>query len=84
MNFVLCCFLYFLLNVVLQLKVNTIQAELDSLRDSSTHQKKRVVEMMTSLLKDLGDIGAVIGGNAAENKVVRFFLRIHFLGSFIK
>ena len=25
--------------------------------------------MMSSLLKDLGDIGAVVGGNAAENKV---------------
>lgn len=46
-----------------------MQAELDSLRDTTIHQKKRVVEMMSSLLKDLGDIGAVIGGNASENKV---------------
>uniref|UniRef100_A0A0B7AFD1 Kinesin-like protein n=1 Tax=Arion vulgaris TaxID=1028688 RepID=A0A0B7AFD1_9EUPU len=49
-------------------KISSIQAELEVLRDSSTHQKKRVVEMMSSLLKDLGDIGAVIGGNTAENK----------------
>ncbi|GFN78132.1 kinesin-like protein [Plakobranchus ocellatus] len=49
-------------------KTNTLQAELDALRETTSHQKKRVVEMMTSLLKDLGDIGAVIGGNAAENK----------------
>lgn len=49
-------------------KINGIQSELESLKDSSSHQKKRVVEMMTSLLKDLGDIGTVIGGNAAENQ----------------
>lgn len=51
-----------------------MQTELDSLKDASTHQKKRVVEMMSSLLKDLGDIGAVVGGSAAENKVTHFFL----------
>ncbi|BFZ02552.1 hypothetical protein BsWGS_05591 [Bradybaena similaris] len=51
------------------MKINSIQAELDSLRDISVYQKKRVVEMMSSLLKDLGDIGAVIGGNAAEIKL---------------
>lgn len=49
-------------------KLNNMQTELDSLKDASTHQKKRVVEMMSSLLKDLGDIGAVVGGSAAENK----------------
>ncbi|XP_013089022.1 kinesin heavy chain-like isoform X1 [Biomphalaria glabrata] len=49
-------------------KISNLQAELESLRDSSSHQKKRVVEMMSSLLKDLGDIGAVIGGSASENK----------------
>lgn len=49
-------------------KINNIQSELDSLKDTSSHQKKRVVEMMSSLLKDLGDIGAVIGGNSADNK----------------
>ena len=55
------------------MKINGIQSELDSLKDSSSHQKKRVVEMMTSLLKDLGDIGTVIGGNAAENKVTNWY-----------
>lgn len=49
-------------------KLNSLQSELESLKDSSLHQKKRVTDMMISLLKDLGDIGAVIGGNAAENK----------------
>ncbi|KAL8587065.1 hypothetical protein ACOMHN_023455 [Nucella lapillus] len=49
-------------------KLNSLQSELESLKDSSLHQKKRVTDMMVSLLKDLGDIGAVIGGSAAENK----------------
>ena len=31
------------------------------MRDSSTHQKKRVVDMMTNLMKDLADIGSSIG-----------------------
>lgn len=49
-------------------KVNVLQSELEQLRDTSLHQKKRVTDMMVSLLKDLGDIGGIIGGSAAENK----------------
>ncbi|XP_046577202.1 LOW QUALITY PROTEIN: kinesin heavy chain-like [Haliotis rubra] len=48
--------------------LNSVQSELETLKDSSLHQKKRVTEMMLSLLKDLGDIGSVIGGSAAESK----------------
>ena len=33
------------------------------------HQRRRVTEMMTSLLKDLGEIGGVLGGNTADIKV---------------
>ena len=35
--------------------------ELQQVRDSSTHQKKRVIDMMTNLMKDLADIGSSIG-----------------------
>ncbi|KAK7109259.1 kinesin heavy chain-like isoform X2 [Littorina saxatilis] len=49
-------------------KVNSLQSELESLKDTSLHQKKRVTDMMVSLLKDLSDIGDVIGGSAAESK----------------
>jgi len=38
-----------------------VEAELQQVRDSSTHQKKRVVDMMTNLMKDLADIGSSIG-----------------------
>jgi kinesin family protein 5 len=29
----------------------------------STHQRKRITEMLTNLLKDLGEIGVAIGGD---------------------
>lgn len=32
------------------------------MRDGSLHQKKRATEMMMSLLKDLGDISSLLGG----------------------
>ena len=53
-----------------QTKLNSLQSELESVKDTSLHQKKRVTDMMVSLLKDLSDIGTVIGGSAAENKVL--------------
>lgn len=36
------------------------------------HQRKRVTEMMMSLLKDLGDIGTIVGGNTAETRVSKY------------
>ena len=49
--------------------MNNLQAEVQQLKDNSLHSKKRVFEMMMSLLKDLGDIGTVVGGNTSEFKV---------------
>jgi kinesin family protein 5 len=48
--------------------LNSLEGELQTLKDTNLHQKKRVMEMMMSLLKDLGEIGSVVGGNAAEFK----------------
>ncbi|ESO96729.1 hypothetical protein LOTGIDRAFT_143701, partial [Lottia gigantea] len=49
--------------------LNSVQSEFETLRDSSLHQKKRSSDMMLSLLKDLSEIGTIIGGSAAESKV---------------
>ncbi|KAL7297846.1 hypothetical protein TKK_0008877 [Trichogramma kaykai] len=46
-----------------QASLNAVTAELQQLRDMSTHQRKRIAEMLTNLLKDLGEIGAAIGGD---------------------
>jgi len=48
--------------------LNNIEAELQSIKDASSLQKKRTTEMMISLLKDLSEIGTVVGGNAFDMK----------------
>ncbi|KAL7641990.1 UNVERIFIED_CONTAM: hypothetical protein RMT77_007864 [Armadillidium vulgare] len=42
-------------------QLNATNSELQNLKDAQTHQKKRVNEMLTSLLKDLNDVGSIIG-----------------------
>ncbi|XP_072234408.1 kinesin-1 heavy chain-like [Leuresthes tenuis] len=41
----------------------SIDSELQKLKEMTNHQKKRVTEMMSSLLKDLAEIGIVVGSN---------------------
>ncbi|KAK3587814.1 hypothetical protein CHS0354_019680 [Potamilus streckersoni] len=50
--------------------LNSLQTELEGLKDSTFHQRKRVTDMMISLLKDLSDIGTIVGGNAVETQLV--------------
>ncbi|XP_072041922.1 kinesin heavy chain-like isoform X2 [Amphiura filiformis] len=49
--------------------LTTTTAELQKLQELEQHQRRRTTEMMTSLLKDLGEIGGVLGGNAADIKL---------------
>ena len=43
-----------------QSQLNTINSELHSLRESSNHQKKRINEMLRSLLTDLGEVSVYL------------------------
>uniref|UniRef100_A0A6A7FZT0 Kinesin-like protein n=4 Tax=Hirondellea gigas TaxID=1518452 RepID=A0A6A7FZT0_9CRUS len=43
-----------------------LSAELQQMRDSTELNKKRITEMLTKLLADLGEVGSVIMGSAAD------------------
>lgn len=53
-----------------QVALNNTASELQQLRDMSTHQRKRIAEMLGNFLKDLGEIGVAIGGD--ENLKVKY------------
>lgn len=59
-----------------QTALNSTMSELQQLRDMSAHQRKRTAEMLTNLLKDLGEIGVAIGGD--ESLKVKLILIIFF------
>ncbi|KAK4310116.1 hypothetical protein Pmani_018292 [Petrolisthes manimaculis] len=44
-----------------QSSLNSATSELQTVKDSQTHQKKRINEMLVSLLKDLNEVGTIIG-----------------------
>merc|ERR1711963_75945 len=46
-----------------QSQLNTIQSELQGIKESATHQRKRISEMLRSLLTDLGEVGTVVSKN---------------------
>lgn len=48
---------------VFQTTLTTTQRELNQLQELSNHQKKRATEILNLLLKDLGEIGGIIGTN---------------------
>jgi kinesin family protein 5 len=46
--------------------LNTSQSELQQMKEQSLHQRKRLNEMLTNLMKDLGEIGVVLGANPSS------------------
>ncbi|XP_030564757.1 kinesin heavy chain [Drosophila novamexicana] len=50
---------------------NSTSTELQQLKDMSSHQKKRITEMLTNLLRDLGEVGQAIapGDSAIDLKM---------------
>lgn len=57
-----------------QANLNNTTNELQQLKDNTMHQKKRMTEMLTNLLKDLGEIGVVLGGNVSDIRVSKLLL----------
>lgn len=56
-----CVFIYVMVHH--QSSLASIDSELQKLKEMTNHQKKRVTEMMSSLLKDLAEIGIAVGSN---------------------
>uniref|UniRef100_A0A8C2A6C5 Kinesin-like protein n=1 Tax=Cyprinus carpio TaxID=7962 RepID=A0A8C2A6C5_CYPCA len=54
--------------LLLQSVLASIDSELQKLKEMTNHQKKRVTEMMSSLLKDLAEIGIAIGSNDIKHE----------------
>merc|ERR1712218_231413 len=46
-----------------QSKLNSVQSELGNIKESQVNQKKRMTEVLRSLLTDLGEVGQVIAKN---------------------
>lgn len=54
------------LTLELDRKLNNLQSiseELETLKEVAHNQRKRLLDMMVTLLKDLGEIGTIVGGN---------------------
>lgn len=56
-----CVFIYVIIHH--QSSLASIDSELQKLKEMTNHQRKRVTEMMSSLLKDLAEIGIAVGNN---------------------
>lgn len=52
-----------------QSALTSATAELQQLRDLSAHQRKRIAELLTNLLRDLAEIGAAVGGSELDFKL---------------
>ncbi|XP_066302005.1 kinesin heavy chain-like isoform X3 [Branchiostoma lanceolatum] len=52
-----------------QTSLRSTEGELQTIKEVQTHQRKRVSEMMVSLLKDLGEIGITLGTKPADTNI---------------
>ena len=55
--------------IVKQSALTTATGELQQLRDLSVHQRKRIAELLTHLLRDLGEIAVAVGGSELDFKL---------------
>lgn len=63
---------------VFQTTLTTTQRELSQLQELSNHQKKRATEILNLLLKDLGEIGGIIGTNDVKTVSQPYILYLLF------
>lgn len=49
--------------------LNSTASELQQLKDMSSHQKKRITEMLANLLVDISEMGVAIGGENTDMKL---------------
>ena len=49
--------------------LNSVQSELQLMKDNATHQKKRMNELLSSLLKDIIEIGTVLSDQASTTAI---------------
>lgn len=68
-----------LLKCVFQTTLTTTQRELSQLQELSNHQKKRATEILNLLLKDLGEIGGIIGTNDVKTVSQPLFCPLYLL-----
>lgn len=52
-----------------QSALNNVQSELQQLKDMSAHQKKRINEMLSNLLRDLSEVGQALAADQNEMKL---------------
>lgn len=52
-----------------QAALNSAQSELQQLKDMSAHQKKRINEMLSNLLRDLSEVGQALAADQNEMKL---------------
>ncbi len=68
-NWFVKIYLFFFKNLLIQTSLNGIREELESLREASQTHRKRFLDMILVLLRDVGDIGSIMGGQMTEQKV---------------
>lgn len=48
--------------------LQSVQEEFETFKEVAQSQRKRLLDMMITLLKDLGEIGSIVGGNMVANE----------------
>ncbi|KRZ16652.1 Kinesin heavy chain [Trichinella zimbabwensis] len=49
--------------------LNEVQSELQQIKEGTAVQKRRIQDMLSNIVRDLCEVGSIIGGNIAEMKV---------------